>query len=170
MAEGCGVGEGLAVLAGDVGAVCVPAWAVVALVTAMAVGPPVAVVWFRDRVLGPALCLLVAAGAVEAPAPCVLAVLCFRDVLVATAAVPVVTCGPLPCLVEDTGGLVVFFTAAVSEGVAGAVAWPAVPGLSAGTVDMVPAPAWAAVSSPAADVAWSCSIVCSVVLWLVGVF
>lgn len=134
MAEGCGVGEGLTVLAGDVGAVCVPAWVPVVLVMAVAVGPPVAVVCPFD-------CVLVAAEALVAAAPWVLAVWCFREVLVATAAVAVVTRAPLPCLVEDTGGVVVFLTAAGSEGIAGVVAWPAVLGLSAGALDVVPAPA-----------------------------
>lgn len=163
MAEGSGVGEGLTVLAGDVGAVCVPAWVPVVLVTAVAVGSPVAVVCLRDRVLGPALGVL---AAVVAAVPWVLAVSCFREVLVATAAVPVVTSGPVPCLVEDTGAEVVFLAAAVSEGMAGAAAWPAVLGLSAGAGDGAAAPA---VGWPAADAACSCSLVCSVVLWLMGV-
>lgn len=158
MAEGSGVGEGLAVLAGDVGAVpCVPAWVPVVLVAAVAVGSPVAVVCRRDRVLGPALGVLVAAEAVVAAVPWELAVSCFREVLVATAAVAVVTRGPVPCLVEDTGAEVVFLAAAVSEGMA-------VLGLSAGAVDGGAAPA---VGWPAA--ACSCSLVCPVTPWLVGV-
>lgn len=169
MGEGCGPGGGLAVLAGDVGAVCVLPWVVVVLVAAVAVGPPVAVVCLRERVLHLPLCMVVAAEAMVAAVPWVLAVSCFREVLVATAVIPVVTCGLLPCLVEDTEGLVVFFTAAVTESIAGAVAWLAVLLLSAGVVDMVPAPPWAAVSWPGAAVVWSCSVVCTVVLWLMGV-
>lgn len=169
MAEGCGLGGGLTVLAGDVGAVCVPAWVPVVLVTAVAVGSPVAAVCLRDRVLGPALGALVAAEAAVAAVPWVLAVSCFREVLVATAAVAVVTRGPVPCLVEDTGAVVVFLAAAVSDGMAGVAAWPAVLGLSAGAVDGGAAPAWAATGWPAAGAACSCSVVCSVVLWLVGV-
>lgn len=169
MGEGCGAGGGLAVLAGDVGAVCVPAWVVVVLVVAMAVGPPVAIVCLRERVLRLPLCVVLAAEAVVAAGPRVLAVPCFREVLVAAAVIPVVTCGLLPCLVEDTEGVVVFFTAAVTESIAGAVAWPAALVSSAGVVDMVSAPPWGAVCWPGAAVVWSCSVVCTVVLWLMGV-
>lgn len=158
MAEGCGAGGGLTVLAGDVGAVCVPVW--VAVLLAVAVGAPVPVVCLRERVLGPALCVLLAAEAGLLPG--LLAVSCFKEVLVATAVAAVVTPGLLPWLVEDTEGVVVFLTAAVPEGTA-------VLGLSVGVVDSVPAPAWAAVGWPGAVAAWSCSVVCSVVLWLMGV-
>lgn len=151
MSGGCGVGGGLAVLAGDVGAVRVPAW--VAVLLAVAGAAPVAAVCLRERVLGPALCVLRAA---EAAAPWVLAVSGCRELLVAIVA-PVGTPGLLPCLVEDAEGAVVFLTAAVPEGTA-------VPGLSVGAVDSSPAPAW-----PAAGAAWSCSVVCSVVLWLTAV-
>lgn len=168
MAEGCGAGEGLAVLAEDVGGVCVPARGLV-LLTAVPVGPPVAVVWLRDRVLGPALSVVEAAEAVLAAVPWVLAVSCFREVLVAAVVMPVVTIGVLPGPVEDTEGVVVFSSAAVTEGIAGVVAWPAVLGLAVGVVDAVPAPAWAAVCWPGADAAWRCSVVCTVVLWLMGV-
>lgn len=146
MPEGCGVGGGLTVLAGDVGAVCVPVWVAVLLA--------VAVVCVRE-------CVLLAAEAVLLPG--VVAVSFFRDVLVATGGAPVVTPGPL---VEDTEGVVVFLSAALPEGIAGAVA---VLGLSVPVVDSVPAPAWAAVGWPGAEAAWSCSVVCSVVLWLMGI-
>lgn len=166
MAEGCGVGRGLAVLAGVVGAVCVPAGVVVVLFMAVDVGLSVAVVCLRARVLGPALRVLLAAEVVVvAAAPWLLAVSWFREVLVAAAMVPVVTCDLLPCLVEGTEGVVVFFPAAVTEGIAGVVA---VLGPSVAAVDTVPAPAWAALGWPGADVAWSCSLVCSVVLCLTG--
>lgn len=145
------MGRGLAVLAEDVEDVCVPAWVVVVvLFTVVVVGEPVAAVCLRERVLDPALCLVVAAVL------WVSAVSCFREELVAPAVVPVVTCGPPSWLVEDTEGVVVFSTAPVAE----VVVWP---GLSAGAVS-APALSW-----PGAGVAWSCSVVCSVVLWLTGV-
>lgn len=56
---------------------------------------------------------------------------------------------------EDSEGVVVFLTAGE--------------GLSVAAVDPVSAPAWAVLCWPGVDVAWSCSAVCSVVLWLTGV-
>lgn len=153
MPGGCGVRGGLAVLAGDVGAVRVPAW--VAVLLAVAGGAAVAAVCLRERMLGPALL------AAEAAVPWVLAVSCCRELLVAIAGAPVGTAGLLPWLVEDTESVVVFLTA-VPEGMA-------VPGLSAGVVGSLPAPAWAVACWSGAAVAWSCSIVCSAVLWLVAV-
>lgn len=171
MGEGCGARVGLTVIAVD-GMVVWVSGRIVVLVMVVAVRLSGTVVRFPDPVVGFPVFMVVAVVATAADVICVFGGVCFMVESVAVAVISVLTC-VLPCLVEDIECTVVFFTAAVTISIAWVVGWPAAVVLSADVVDttvgdfwpvtcVVVAPSWAVVT-------WCWSVVCTVMLWLMGV-